>query len=364
MTRTAWIVILATGACGGGGDGASDAPVDAHVVDARRFDAQVDAMSPDGNPNVTVDEAPDCGGDSLVARGGDLALAVSALSIPELAASFDLDGDGTPDNKMAAVASLAQSTIDDGLANGTLVIPIEIFDRDADPDGCVKLATYTGSCATGTCNMTDAVADTVALDPASYDGAGVPYSRLRAMSTDAGGMLTSGVGPVVITVPITDVITLQLPITVQRLDGVLGTGPTAGLVGVKLGGTMQSFRLATVPMPDVPEIGTMPGDTLLDGIFANLLGPLLAMPQSPFMSGCRTADIDLDGDGLESFCDSLPDDATKRVDTCIDGDGTIVHDGDNGVARCTDTLVGGHPRFPDGVSAAVLLSANPAVIAP
>src|SRR5690349_2121976 len=141
--KRAVLVVVAVG-CGGGGGGIDarqvpDAAADGPVIDARVIDAMV--MIDGGVP--VIGEAPDCGGDALVARGGDVPLAVSALSIPSLGESFDLDSDGDPDNKMAAVSSLAQSTIDDGLAAGTYVLPIEIFDRDADPDACVKLAMYT-----------------------------------------------------------------------------------------------------------------------------------------------------------------------------------------------------------------------------
>ena len=364
MVRVIGASVVVVLGCGGG-SGAVDAPradgpsADALDVDAPATDALVDASLPDAAlPPVT--EAPDCGGDALVARGGDVALSVSALRIPVLAESFDLDGDGDPDNKMSAVSSLAQGSIDDGLAAGTYVVPIEVFDRDADPDGCVKLALYSGSCATVPCNMADATPDTVALDPAWYAGDGTPYSRMRSMATDAAGALSAGPGYLLLPLPLTDTIPLVLPITVQVVEGTL----TDTLVDFKIGGIMQAFRLDHVAIPPIPEIGAMDGDTFLDAIFANLLGPLLALPQSPQMSGCRTADIDVDGDGLESFCDSNPNDDIHRVDTCIDGDGTVVMDGPGGEPRCTDTLVGGLPQFPDGVSVAVLLTASPAVIAP
>ena len=70
---------------------------------------------------------------------------------------------------------------------------------------------------------------------------------------------------------------------------------------------------------------------------------------------CRTPDIDVDGDGLESFCDSNPNDDIKTVDVCIDGDGTVVKDevDANGTVtkQCTEALdKSGKPRFVDGIS--------------
>ena len=114
------------------------------------------------------------------------------------------------------------------------------------------------------------------------------------------------------------------------------------------------------------QIGLTPDDSLLDAVFANLLGPLLAMPLAPgdilaTYKGCRTMDIDVDHDGLEAFCDSTPDDDTHVIDICIDGDGTVIHDGDNGVVQCTDALdENNKPRFVDGISVEMNFETVPA----
>ena len=329
-------------------------------------------VAPDAPP-LTVDEPPACGR-PLVAHQGDVALAISALSIPPVASSYDLDGDGQPDNKLAAISSLAQSAIDDGLKQGTLVVPIELFDRDPDPDACLELGLYRGSCAgsgsgSGSgCDLTDATPDTVTLDPTSIDPSGAPYSRLHAMMTAVGSGGTtvhSGPGYLEVDLPVTNGLVLALPITVMVADGMLtGSGAATSLSAFRAGGVLQAFRLDQLPSPQVSQVGTMPGDTLLDLFYANLFGPLLALPRYQPVAGCRTADIDIDGDGLEAFCDSNPNDDVKRVDMCVDGDGTIVRDGDGGVAQCSQATVAGKPRFVDGISAAIELSANPATIAP
>jgi hypothetical protein len=110
---------------------------------------------------------------------------------------------------------------------------------------------------------------------------------------------------------------------------------------------------------DVAQIGLTPDNSLLDATFANLLGPLLALPKADanvlkMFPGCRTPDIDVDGDGLEAFCDSNPNDDMKVVDTCVDGDGTVIHDTlnpDGTVAmHCAQALKDGKPRFVDGIS--------------
>ena len=101
--------------------------------------------------------------------------------------------------------------------------------------------------------------------------------------------------------------------------------------------------------------------SLMSGLstFANLLGPLLALPKASTTvtkkyAGCRTPDIDVDGDGLEAFCDSMPDDENKVVDICIDGDGTEFADvlGADGkvVMQCSEAQSGTKNRFVDGIS--------------
>ena len=110
----------------------------------------------------------------------------------------------------------------------------------------------------------------------------------------------------------------------------------------------------------VDQIMLTPEQSLLDATFANILGSLLALPKAnktilKDYPDCRTPDIDVDGDGLEAFCDSDPNDMVKEVDTCIDGDGKVYHDEKdaNGVVtkQCTEfTDSKGKPLFVDGIS--------------
>ncbi|HET9993036.1 MAG TPA: hypothetical protein VFQ65_31090, partial [Kofleriaceae bacterium] len=119
---------------------------------------------------------------------------------------------------------------------------------------------------------------------------------------------------------------------------------------------------------NVAEIGLTPENSLLDAVFANLLGPLLALPKAnadiqKMYPGCRTPDIDVDGDGLEAFCDSNPNDDNKAVDVCIDGDGTVIKDTlnpDGTVAmHCTEAMKDGKPRFVDGISVELNFGTTP-----
>jgi hypothetical protein len=72
-------------------------------------------------------------------------------------------------------------------------------------------------------------------------------------------------------------------------------------------------------------------------------------------------DIDIDGDGLEAFCDSNPDDENQVVDVCIDGDGTMYVDADG--KQCTaERDADDNLRFVDGVSMVMNFETVPAML--
>jgi hypothetical protein len=132
----------------------------------------------------------------------------------------------------------------------------------------------------------------------------------------------------------------------------------------RLGGVIDANTADTIRGLDVPEISLTPENSLLDAVFANVLGPLLALPALPPSSphaGCRTPDIDVDRDGLEAFCDKNldGDPNTQVVDTCIDGDGTVVQD--TATAQCSEALdSSGKKRFVDGISVELNFETAPA----
>ena len=424
-------------------------------------------------PRELFTPKPECKGDSVVPYMGSHQQVISNLSIGTAMDGFDLDGDGKPDNKLAAVSSLAMSAISDSFKNESIVIPIEFFDMPTvAADTCVKFAIYLGAYATdtdgdgkkayvpqGDCNdldpaikpgaaeianptlaadlkdhncngkaneNTDGSACTSALCMIDHDGDGFsvaqgdcddtnaavhpgavevcgdgldndcdgvadrstdtagnitacsPYSAtadipLDKLSFDAGGapviVFNSGTidsslkllaGPSIfsVNIPVTNGITLDLKISGATIEGTLlpdGTTMTG-----RLGGVIDAKTADTIRGLSVSQIGLTPDNSLLDATFANLLGPLLALPKANASvqakyPGCRTPDIDVDGDGLEAFCDSNPNDDNKSVDVCIDGDGTEIHDEVDAAGvvtkQCTEALLpNGKFRFVDGIS--------------
>ena len=419
---------------------------------------------------------PECMGVDITAYAGMQPQVISHLEIGSAADGFDLDHDGKPDNKLAAVASLAKSAIEDSFKNYSIVIPIEFFDLPAAAaDTCVKFAIYLGAYTTdadadgkkayidgGDCNDHDAAihpgateivgnlvdddcdgkadedaqnnpstntvdADGDGFSPAqgdcddrvgmgatihpgaveicgdgldndcdgvadrSHDAMGVvtacsPYEagkqdiHLDPLSfsppgsmtpvitfkdgviTSEGGALTLNAGPSIfgVQIPVTDGITLDLKISGATIKAdVVTEGGAIVLKNGHLGGVLDAKTADTIRGLTVTQIGLLPENSLLDATFANLLGPLLALPKAAAKitktyAGCRTPDIDVDQDGLEAFCDSDPNDEIKVVDTCIDGDGTVVKDllgGDGTVMmQCSEAQKNGKDRFVDGIS--------------
>lgn len=414
----------------------------------------------DGGSESLFEEKPECTGEGITAYAGTHPQVINKLEIGSAADGFDLDGDGKPDNKLAAVSSIAKSAIDDSLANFEIVIPIEFFDlQAAAKDTCVKFAIYLGdyvndtdtdgkkpfvesgdcndkemsirpgnpevaanfrdddcdgladedgqnapsadtmdrdsdgqSMAQGDCDDTlatikkgaaeicgdgldndcDGVADRTAsnptacspfvstadipLDPLSFTGTTPVISFKEGVIEQKGADLIMTAGPSIfsVNIPVTDGISLDLRITGAQIKAkVVDEGGHIVLKEGHLGGVIDSKTADTIRGLEVEQIGLLPENSLLDATFANLLGPLLALPKAKSdigvkYPGCRTPDIDVDRDGLEAYCDSNPDDEIKVVDVCIDGDGTEFQDAGN--MQCTEVMKGTKYRFVDGIS--------------
>lgn len=398
---------------------------------------------------------PECMGESITPYSGTFPQVISKLAIGSVEDGFDLNHDGKPDNKLAAVSSLAQSSIDDSFKNYSIVIPIEYFDMPTvGKDECVKFAIYLadyvvdtdadgkksyvekGDCndhdaainpgvaevpgdlkdndcdgladedeqnnpttsetsdvdgdgkspAQGDCDDTstqvskgnpeicgdgldndcDGVADRsmsdatvcspyaatadLKLNPLSLEG-GAPLISFKDGTVDASNKLLAGPSIFSVNIPVTDGINLDLKITGATIEATLAADGST--MNGKLGGVIDAKTADTIRGLDVSQIGLTKENSLLDATFANLLGPLLALPKANAAvlkkyANCRTPDIDVDGDGLEAFCDSMPNDENKSVDVCIDGDGTEIKD--TATTQCSEAMVNGKPRFVDGIS--------------
>ncbi len=275
----------------------------------------------------------------------------------------DMDGD---------LQSMAAGDCDDSnnmVKAGTPEICGDGLDNDC--DGVADRTTDSMGVVTA-CNPYDATPDTIRVDARGFDAAGAPLIFFDSgVVTAAGGGLKLVAGPSLfqVAVPITDGIELTLKITGTTIEAdVAMAGGRVVAVNGRLGGVIDAVTADTIRGLDVPEISLTPENSLLDAVFANVLGPLLALPAKPPGSphaGCRTPDIDVDRDGLEAFCDKNLDGdaATQQVDTCVDGDGSVVEDTVVGgvVKHCSEAVDSrGRHRFPDGISVELNFTTAPA----
>jgi hypothetical protein len=167
-----------------------------------------------------------------------------------------------------------------------------------------------------------------------------------------------------------DVFTLSIPIQSTNVDLVLKgarvqmtladdgtkTNATDGL----LGGVLEAASLAQITGINAGGV-IKPDQSLLDAVFVGAAAPILGLDTDK--DGHNLPDIDVDGDGLETFWQASPAPGTDaKVDTCKDGDGTIIHNNFDGMgtpcALAKDAK--GNLRFVDGLSVAIKFTAVPA----
>ena len=157
---------------------------------------------------------------------------------------------------------------------------------------------------------------------------------------------------------------VQLAISGARLRMALVDDPVKKLTTATdglLGGVVEAVTLAQVTGLDIS--GFIAKDqSLLDGLWlSGLAQSVLGLDTDK--DGHLLPDIDVDGDGIETFWqqDPTPTGQSPHIDTCKDGDGTIIRSMPGAPCALAKDAKGNY-RFVDGLSIAIQFTAVPARI--
>lgn len=327
----------------------------------------------DGDNKDTARDEGDC---------NDL-LATVAPGLPEIAGNgIDDDCDGLADETEEDVKGTIVVTPSDDVADADQD-GVTLADGDCDDtnelvfpgnaetcgDGldnnCDGVADWTVGAAEAHCSPFDSDLDPLHLTPESFGDGGEPQIAFKSGTVsmvDGVLRLKSGPSLFALTLPIVDDVELELRITGTTIEADLVMSPDGWtLQNGRLGGVLDTYTMDQVRGLDIEQIGLRPEDSLADAMYANVLGILLGLRKAEAGTpgeGCLTPDIDVDGDGLEAFCDTTPEDEPFLIDRCVDGDGTVVLDEGT---ECSSALdADGNRRFVDGVSIAITFETVPA----
>jgi hypothetical protein len=333
-----------------------------------------------GNYRLDLDED----GKDTVKDNGDCNDHVATISpnLPEIPDNgMDDNCNGLADETVVDTVVTPSADTSDGDADGVTLADGDCDDTNAmvkpgmdeicgdglDND-CDGTADYTLSSATPVCSPYDDELDPIMLADASFNDDGSPLIAFKNGTIEmVDGVLRLHSGPSLftLTLPITAGIELELSITGTTIEADVVMTPGGWILeNGRLGGVIDAYNMDKVRGLDVEEIGLKPEDSLADAMYTNILGVLLGLRRAEMGTpgaGCFRPDIDVDGDGLEAFCDLSPEEEPLIVEKCVDGDGTIVLD--EGGVDCTTALDDkGNLRFVDGVSIAITFETVPAML--
>lgn len=288
----------------------------------------------------------------------------------DAAAKMDLDGDGvtvaegdcddratspmiptdegmTPLAKLRHPAKMAMS-----IAAGTERCDGVDYNCDGIPDNAAQ------------CNPFADANVKIDVQNVSLDAQSQPILSFKN-GTVKGDKLTAGPSVFRVAVPIQDQ-SLELELSGARVEGKFrNVGNLTYLDNAVLGGVLQAVSLARLDKLEVSGF-LKPPQSLFDAVFANgALAEVLRLKKDA--AGHYLPDMDVDGDGIETFWATDPEKTPAFVDVCKDGDGTIIkngdasHPNDDPKKRCVFAKDSkGNYRFVDGISAALKFSAVPA----
>jgi len=276
-------------------------------------------------------------------------LIINALSIDRVE-GCDYTGDGVADNAFGAAfggaLGLLNGQLENSLVDGQLILLLSMIGLDAPVnDSNVRV---------GWINGADADADSTN----NFSGAADFYANTASINTMSGDPLKSfgssivasvlSGGPEDLTLPIAGLFPLEL--RRGRISGML-TAVASDVTGVSSGLLCGAIPVASfASMPNIFATfggGTPPPSCDASVITSNLSDALIAGARiGPIRVGPSQPDVDLDGDGLESYVvdDTGPAGCQAVVVSCVDGDGTVISGHDcAGDIRMADAWSAGLP---------------------
>ena len=313
----------------------------------------------------------------------------------EVCNALDDDCDGLADNPKKKTPVTDMSAMMDMDGDGVSVAEGDCDDRKSSPMvptdmGMVPLATLrhpakmAAGIAAGTerCDGIDYNCDgipdnSVSCDPfqdnnvkfgvqkVSLDAQMQPLLTFKNGAVKA-NKLSAGPSLFRVNVPLSKDATLELELSGARVEGIFRQViDKVYLDNALLGGVLEAVSLARLDKLTISGF-LKPPQSLFDAVWANgALATVLGLKRDG--DGHALPDMDVDGDGIETFWASDPNKMPALVDTCKDGDGTIIKNGDTKypnddlMKRCVFAKDDkGNYRFVDGVSAALKFKAVPA----
>lgn len=312
-------------------------------VAGNRMDDDCDGFADNPTQKTPASDASakmDLDGDGVTVAEGDCDDRATSPMIPT-------DEGMTPIAKLRHPAKMAMS-----LAAGTERCDGVDYNCDGIPDNAPQ------------CNPFADANVKIDVQKVSLDAQSQPILSFKN-GTVKGNKLSAGPSVFRVTVPISDQ-SLELELSGARVEGTFrNVGNLTYLDNALLGGVLQAVSLARLDKLEVSGF-LKPPQSLFDAVFANgALAEVLRLKKDA--AGHYLPDMDVDGDGIETFWATDPEKTPAFVDVCKDGDGTIIKNGDASVQnddpkkRCVFAKDGkGNYRFVDGISAALKFSAVPA----
>jgi hypothetical protein len=187
----------------------------------------------------------------------------------------------------------------------------------------------------------------------SLDSSMMPLIQFKSGKV-VNNVLSAGPDVFSLAIPFREGSTIDLELKGARVEMTLmDDGTKTTVTKGMLGGVLEAVSLSQITMIDAGGI-IKPDQSLLDAVFVGAAAPILGLDTDN--EGHALPDIDVDGDGLESFWqENAVAGESARVNVCKDGDGTLVRGFDCALAKKPD----GTLRFVDGLSVAIRFTAVP-----